>query len=262
MSGGDPVEEYLDQLYAKLHVAPREGRRILAEAEDHLREAVAGGLAAGLTHREAQEQAISAFGPVSAVVRAHEARRGRPAVAVLLGDLTMSGWLLLLVGLIAVGASGLVAAIMNAALGPRFVAGNPDASGLSAAACHGYLALWPAAHSCAQAVMLEISSDAVSLRGAGGIAGLILLAGYLLARRWHPRTVLPDAFVPTVAVSLFGAAGAVLAWLTIHHRLGVLGAAPGTGLQLSGAIVALVAAAASAWPLQRALLRKARRSGT
>ena len=52
---------------------------MLAEAEDHLRESVAEGLAAGLSEREAQEHAVSSFGSVRAVVRAHDARlRGLP----------------------------------------------------------------------------------------------------------------------------------------------------------------------------------------
>jgi hypothetical protein len=59
-----------------------EAELILAEAEDHLRETAAAGLAIGMTEREAQEAAISSFGPVRAVVRAHHARRGwLPAAA-------------------------------------------------------------------------------------------------------------------------------------------------------------------------------------
>ncbi len=51
----DPVEEYLGQLYASLRTTPREARRIIAGAEDYLRESVEAGLAAGLTEREAEE---------------------------------------------------------------------------------------------------------------------------------------------------------------------------------------------------------------
>lgn len=258
-AAGDPIEEYLDVLYTRLRGTPREGRRILAEAGEHLLDAVAEGVAAGLTHREAQEHAISAFGSVNAVVRAHESRRRRPPAARLLADLVMSGWLLASVGLIAVGASGLVAAAMNSVFGPRFVGGSPSAAGLSGAACRHYLALWPAAHTCAQAAMLEVSSDAVTLRVAGGLAGLVALAAYLAARRWHARRVLPDAFVPTVAVSLFGAAAAVLGWFTVNHRMSTLGGLPhGAGVYLSGAIVALVMAVAYLWSLQRSLLRQVR----
>ena len=72
-----PVEEYLRQLRASLRSRPEETSRILAEAEDHLRESVAAGIAAGLTETEAAEAAISSFGTVRAVVRAHQTRTAR-----------------------------------------------------------------------------------------------------------------------------------------------------------------------------------------
>ena len=83
---GEPIEQYLGQLRARLR--GREAGLILAEAEDHLREDVAAGLAAGLTTEEAQYAAISSFGSVRSVVRAHQprwrralARLSRPALA-------------------------------------------------------------------------------------------------------------------------------------------------------------------------------------
>jgi len=113
----DPVEEYLDQLYASLRTTPREARRIIAEAEDHLRESVEAGLAAGLTERAAQEAAISSFGSVRAVVRAH-ARRVPPVTV--LGELVMAAWKLGSIALLAVAASGVVALVMNVLLGRQF----------------------------------------------------------------------------------------------------------------------------------------------
>ena len=175
---GDLVENYLDQLYVGLRGSPRQGRRILAEAEDHLREGVADGVAAGLTEREAQEQAISSFGSVRAVVRAHDRRlRTVPGLAVL-ADVAMSGWRLGSIGLLAVGASGLVAAVMNLAFGRSFV-GSASGAALPLAACRHWLSNWPGAHSCAQAYLLESSSDAVSLRVFTGLIGLTLLGGLL-----------------------------------------------------------------------------------
>ena len=73
----EPVEQYLSALRARLRV--RDAGLVLAEAEDHLREDVAAGLAAGLTELEAQHAAISSFGSVRAVVRAHEPRWRRAA---------------------------------------------------------------------------------------------------------------------------------------------------------------------------------------
>jgi hypothetical protein len=72
----DLVVAYLAQVRGKLR-AP-DADLVIAEAEDHLRESVAAGVAIGMTEREAQEAAISAFGSVGAVVRAHR----RPASAV------------------------------------------------------------------------------------------------------------------------------------------------------------------------------------
>jgi hypothetical protein len=257
-STGDLVENYLDQLYAGLRGSPRQGRRILAEAEDHLREGVADGVAAGLTEREAQEQAISSFGSVRAVVRAHDRRlRTVPGLAVL-ADVAMSVWRLGSIGLLAVGASGLVAAVMNLAFGRTFVGSASGAAPPAAAACRHWLSNWPGAHSCAQAYLLESSSDAVSLRVFAGFAGLILLGGYYLARRsgWS-RGVLPDAFAPTIGMSLFGAAGLGLLALSVS-RASVLGLQAGPGFYLSGALVALALAAVFGGQVHASLLRHAR----
>jgi hypothetical protein len=253
---GDPIEEYLDLLYARLRTSPGQARRVLAEAEDHLREAVADGLSAGMTEREAQEAAISSFGSVRAVVRAHDVRLRRfPALAVL-GDLVMSAWMLAGVGLLVIGVSGLVAEVVNAAFGPRFVGAIPSGARITAAACRSWLADNPGAHSCAQAAILETSGDAVRLRLVAGIAGLVLLAAYHLSRRRWSDAVLPDGFVATVAVSLFGLAGLGLAWLAANQ--GVVGVSSGPGFYLSGAIVSLGVAAVYVPALRRTLLRHGR----
>ncbi len=258
----DLVEEYLDELYTKLRGSPRHGRRLLAEAEDHLRQGVEEGLAGGLSLREAQEHAVSSFGSVRAVVRAHDTRLRRVTGAAVLADLVMSGWKLGAVGLLAVGASGLVAAAMNQILGRAFVAAVTPGIRLPAADCRYWLHNWPGAHRCAQAYLLESSSDAVSLRVGAGLLGLLLLGGYYLARRrgWSPG-VLPDAFTPTIAVSLFGMAGLGLAWLAAMRGGGLvaLGGITGPGFYLSGALVALAMAAGYGVKLHRSLLRHARR---
>jgi hypothetical protein len=254
----DLVEEYLDQLYSKLRGSPRQGRRLLAEAEDHLRQGVDEGLAGGLTLREAQEHAVSSFGSV----RAHDTRLRRLPGAAVLADLVMSGWKLGSIGLLAVGASGLVVAAMNVIFGRSFVAAVGPGIRLPAASCRYWLHIWPGAHSCAQAYMFESSSDAVSLRVGAGLLGLLLLGGYYLARRRGWSTgVLPDGFTPTIAVSLYGVAGLGLAWLGAMNGGGLVtvrGIA-GPGWYLSGAIVALAMAGGYGWQLRGTLLRHARR---
>jgi hypothetical protein len=112
-----PVEEYLRELQARLRTRPEETSRILAEAEDHLRESVAAGRAAGLTETEAAEAAISSFGTVRAVVRAHQTPRGQAAAA--LGHLFMAIWLLAGTVLTSVFAVGLVMTVVMAAKGPQ-----------------------------------------------------------------------------------------------------------------------------------------------
>ncbi|MFI5064531.1 MAG: permease prefix domain 1-containing protein [Streptosporangiales bacterium] len=264
-SDGDLVEDYLDQLYTGLRGSPRLGRRLLAEAEDHLRQGVAEGVAAGLSERAAQEAAISGFGLVRAVVRAHQVQRRRMPSLAVLADLVMSAWKLGSIGLLAVGASGLVVAVMNRLFGRPFVGAVAPGTKLPAADCQYWLSIWPHAHSCAQAYMLESSSDAVTLRGAAGLLGLVLLAGYLLARRltarrgWSPG-ILPDGFTPAIAVSLFGVAGLGLGWLALMHGGGLVafGGITGPGFYLSGAIVALIMAAAFGRSLHSSLIRHAR----
>ena len=72
-----PVEEYLRLLRACLRTRPEETSRILAEAEDHLRESVADGRAAGLTETEAAEAAISSLGSHSRARRHLQRSSGR-----------------------------------------------------------------------------------------------------------------------------------------------------------------------------------------
>jgi hypothetical protein len=112
------------------------------------------------------------------------------------------------------------------------------------------------AHNCAQAAILETSGDAVRLRLLAGIAGLVLLAACHLARRRWPDALLPDGFVPTVAVSVSGLAGLGLAWLATNQ--GVVGVSSGPGFYLSGAIVSLGVAAVYVPAVRRTLLRHAR----
>jgi hypothetical protein len=59
---GDLIEAYIAELRARLRMPDAE--LVLAVAEDHLRESVTAGLAIGMTEKEVQTAAISAFGPV------------------------------------------------------------------------------------------------------------------------------------------------------------------------------------------------------
>jgi hypothetical protein len=80
VADADPIAAYLSQLHAGLKIAPAEVELIMTEAEDHLRETTAAGITVGMTEREAQEAAISSFGPARAVIQAHQARVNRAAL--------------------------------------------------------------------------------------------------------------------------------------------------------------------------------------
>jgi hypothetical protein len=175
-----PADEYLSQLRASLRTRPAETSRILAEAEDHLRESVAAGLRAGMTEVEAQEAAVSAFGSVRAVVRAHQTRRAR-AITVLSGC-AMTSWKLAGLSLLAFGVSGLVL-LAEARMTHPGLRLAPDAAPLADPALRG-IAAW--------------------------MAGLLLLAGCRLARRFRRRGTGADparaaGYFPLAAAIFFGA---------------------------------------------------------
>jgi len=237
------VAEYLDQLRSRLRGADRD--LLLAEAEDHLRDTVTAGLAAGLTQREAEEAAISAFGSIRAVVRAHRARRGKVAV---LADVILAAWKLGSTGLIAVGASGIVAALFNHLNGPRFIGAAPAGARYPAASCQYWLSIYHHVHTCAQAAMLENSADAVSLRLLAGGLGLVLLGVYAVVRlciRWtaeqHPRLPDPDLLSRDwfPALTALGSGGAALLMTVLLATRTYLGVPVGPGFFLSGIIAAL-----------------------
>jgi hypothetical protein len=177
----DPVQQYLGQLRVSLH--GRDAGRILAEAEDHLREGTAAGLAAGLTEAEAAKAAISSFGSVRAVVRAHRTRRG--LAAAVLSGLAVALSKVTGLFLVAFSVTSLVT-VADFELGTHIAAVN----------------LWPA-----------VGEHAVA-----GIVGLLLLAGSHLGSRFQRRrgralATRSASFFPLAAVILFGAAATALAAL-------------------------------------------------
>jgi hypothetical protein len=194
---GDPIEEYLARLRAQLRTSAERTAQILAEAEDHLRESVAAGIALGMTEREAGEAAISAFGSVQAVVRAHR----RPASAVA-ADVVMELWKLAAIYLLAVPATDLVLTTSFYYQVRR-------------------TALGPAAHS---VVLTNGPAAVVSLAGGIGsaIGGLLLLIGYRRVRRSQRRRGQParaplGGFFPLVAAIFTLFAGPTAAMLIAPH---------------------------------------------
>jgi hypothetical protein len=102
MSGTAPdlIAGYLEELHAGLRVPAAEAELIAAEAEDHLRETAAVGMEIGMTELEAQQAAISSFGPIRAVLRAHRRR------TVTVGGVAMAAWKLAALLATTVGVGG------------------------------------------------------------------------------------------------------------------------------------------------------------
>lgn len=246
-----PIEAFLDELYRQLSCAPRVARRLLAEAEAHLHDSAAAIEATGVDRETAEQRAVDRFGAPGRIAAQAPTAPRRPvplALALVRAAVALAG-----VGLVAVGLSGAVAAVMNAAFGSSFVGAVHQT--YSGAQCRHLLAVQPSAVDCAHAAILENSSDAVSLRLLAGAAGVLLLAVAWFWRRasgahaWS--TGLPPAVLPAVGLSAFGAAALWLTGQTLD--LALLGGSDGTGFYLSGAVVALAGCVGFAIPLAREL---------
>src|SRR5271170_1749708 len=188
-AGSDLIAGYLDQMRGGLRVRAAEAELILAEAEDHLRETAAAGREVGMTEREAQEAAISSFGPVRAVVRAHRARRGWLAAAAEAG---LAAWNLAAVLLLTSGVTGLaIDTILR--IWPAVVTVTPG----SLTPC------WPCLAT-QDAVIINPVWPGWAVAAAGGA---VLLAGcglILRVRRRRGRGMLLGGLFPMVAAGFFG----------------------------------------------------------
>jgi hypothetical protein len=260
----DPIEAYLDRLLVELSGRARNVRRILADADDHLRDAVESGVAEGLSTAEAEQRALDRFGSPSTVARRFTRRPGRLLPVPVLSQLVLALALLAGVGLVGIGVSGALAGGMGAAVGKDFVSGDVAGVTYTPARCADYLEYHPEAGTCARAATAHHFDEIVEYRLAAGILGLLVLGGLFLVRR-SPRLarvipmgegvgLLPDGFVATTGAAVFGCAASVLIFSGLAQAGGGSG---GAGGYLSGGIVAAVIAAAFAVGLFRALARRA-----
>jgi hypothetical protein len=163
---------------------------------------------------------------------------------------------LAIVGLLAIGLSGALAAGMGLAFGKPLVSGDPPGFTYTADRCADFAEYAPGAASCEEAATRHHFDEVVTYRGGAGVLGLLLLIAYLWARRRleaHPF-FLPEGFEATVGATLFGAAAAFLLASSLEQV--ALGATNGAGEYLSGGIVAVPIALAYGFSLYRALLRR------
>lgn len=229
--GPAPIEDCLDELLRRTRADPRTTRRLLDEANDHLCAAAAELEAAGMPRVVAEREAVRRFGPTANLTRGTWRRSFRALVGETLRAAILLGGL----GLVAIGLSGGVVAVMNALFGSSLV-GGATVLGTGGSS------------------VTETAQDAVVLRVLTGVVGLLVLAGYALVRRHtHPAAVLPAGLVDVLGAAAFAATTVALAGASVDQAV-VGGGGHGVGFFLSGAIVALTAAVVFCARATRALL--------
>ena len=233
MKQPENIEAYLDAMAERLFLPPQRARRVLAETEDHLRTCTAALVKDGIEQAEAERRAIERFGAPAVVAR--EFGLGPIAWLPLATSAARSLYGIAVVGLLAVGLSGVVAAAVGAAFGKSFVAGDGGGVTYTSARCAEFLRLWPHATSCTQAALMDHYDEVVFYRVLAGLAGVAALGGLWLLSRRKPSSRLPEWFVPTVGASIFGIAA-----------LALLGATTGSAGQVGGNLSAAAVAAAVA----------------
>jgi hypothetical protein len=235
---GELIESYLDDLQVRLHGTPRQIRRTMREAEDHMHDALDGGLARGLDAAEAERQAVEAFGSAAGVARACNASTSQ-----LLRSLAGQAVALVGVALVAVGLSGAVTAVMVAAGSRVFAFADPPGTQYSVADCAHWLGQHPDADTCARAALDEAVSDGLLQRFATGVLGLTVLAAVAFLARRHGTSLgalLTRPVAAIVGATAFGAAAAVL--IGLGGNAVALHSGYGAGQWFAAAGVSVVAA--------------------
>ena len=252
---GDAIEDYLDRLLVTLSGSPRQVRHTLAEVEAHLRDAVAEGMAAGLTEPEAQAQAVRRMGPVTGVT-GHRTGLARPSLA-LARRLTLSAALIGGAGLVAIGGAGLVARALLAAKGDAFLTAPWPQASYTRADCARWLAVNPGTRSCVTAMLADHAGDFLLEATAAGLLGLLGLAGYFaLRRRWRDRatlTALPAGTAEALGAALAAVAAVACFGTAFDTEMTQRGV--GAGEPWSLGVAAALAAAVFAVALRRTLRR-------
>jgi hypothetical protein len=157
-------------------------------------------------------------------------------------------------GLVAIGASGLIAEILGRAFGPAFVAGDLPGITYTPERCAQFTGLFPG-KGCLEAAALDHWGEVVVYRVAAGVLGLILAAIWYALRREpadHLSAREPERDLSAImALPLFGVATAALLLSTLNAA--AAGPDHGVGAGLSAAIVALAAFVLYILPFRRAV---------
>jgi hypothetical protein len=242
----DLIDSYLDDLASRLHGPPTRARRILQEAESHLRDAAEAAAAAApgtdpIRSSAIQQQVIDGFGTPAQVARAHNRALLRPKS--LLGPVSLLAGQVVAVGLLAIGASALVLAALARAVSRTSMFADPFGTHFSAASCAHWFGLHPGAGDCARAYTLETAHDAVAQRAMAGILGLLVLGAVVLLRRWKPgwsHSVIPRGATP--ALALVGFLPAALGLFGVGVDRVIVSDGRGAGMWFADGAVSAIAA--------------------
>jgi hypothetical protein len=258
MTHGDgPIEAYLDELLGRLRGEPRDIRRALCEAEDHLYAIAHAEVAAGADQHNAETKAIAQFGAAGTVANALNS--GLP-LAARTGPRSLPSQLTAVVGvgLVAIGLSGFLEQAMTWIWGSRFTFADPAGTRYPASACQHWESLHPHAATCMQAYVAESMADGLAQRYLAGLAGIAVLLTLVLIRRRRGQALAGSfgGVIPALlGTAAFGVAAVIFAALGAD-RLRVA-AGNGAGQWLSAAVISAACAIGYLWVVTRLARRKA-----
>ena len=236
----DRIDAYLDDMLDRLEGTAADRRRMLNEAEAHLRDSASAFEHEGMEPERAQAAAIAAFGDGPMIARL--ANRRRPAA--LLTAFVRAAAQLAVYGFVAIAAAALLSRGLALITSTQWVYGAPAAYRFSPAQCTHWLAVQPNATTCRAAAAMESSDDSLLFILATAVIGVIavavVLAALRLARR---RPFIATARLPRNVVAAIGATaflGAGVALVAAGAADGIARGVWGQGVLYTDGAVALL----------------------
>ena len=204
-------ESYLARVSAALPVADERRVAILDELRDHLHEALDAARERGLGEEAAAAEALARLGS-PAEVAAGFAERPRALVLLLAAYAHLA--LVLGGALVAIGVSGVAAAVLGLWQGAAFISGAPPIEPLGLDRCAELADLEPAARDCADAWSRHFFEESVAYRVVAGVLGGLLIGSHLLLlRRLGLRGVWASRSAgATALLALAGSCAGLVAW--------------------------------------------------
>ncbi|MDX6327086.1 MAG: hypothetical protein QOK15_3440 [Nocardioidaceae bacterium] len=239
----DPIDSYLDELAARLRIGRADARRLLSEAEEHLREAADVEVVRGSATELAQRRAVERFGTAREVAAA-----ANGSLLTRLGPMTVGAARLAAVASLTVLAGTVLARLMAAVSSTPAVYGLPHGYLPSQARVAHWLAVQPSSAGWSGAAAAENADDTLLLRG--GFALVCLVASLVLLRVARRRVSPPaERVVPVVGLIAFSGTAVLLLLGGLTNAYTQM--EWGRGLWFSDAGVAALAAAMYALNLRR-----------